>query len=253
MTRWLIILLIALPASAFAHCEADLRAEFSKTPDDTEDGFISNRVPISIASLHYAYGRGIFPWFIGSDGNGIWYAPPNRGVLIFDEVRISRSDRKAIARVLESGKYQIRVDSDFRQVITECALQKRFTEKIIDGVPTKVPAADWITSQHIEEYTRLHEAGHAHSLEIWEGDRMVGGLYGVFVNGYFSGESMFHKADDVTKVLYAALIDRLKRNGHKFIDTQQNRGLTAKWGGKMIPRADFQSLILKAQAANRVF
>jgi leucyl/phenylalanyl-tRNA--protein transferase len=159
---------------------------------------------------------------------------------MLSEVIIPRSDRKAIRKVLESGKYQVKVDTAFREVITECALQTRETGR-------------WISDDHIEQFTKLHEAGLAHSVEVWEGGKLVGGLYGVFVNGYFSGESMFHKAGDVTKLAYSYLIDRLRANGHVFIDTQQTVGLNEKWGGRLIARAEFNRLLAKAKTANKPF
>jgi leucyl/phenylalanyl-tRNA--protein transferase len=238
MTRRLIVLLLPLiagPCLAFATCESVLHTEFSRAPDDTDSGMVTDQIPMDVESLTAGYARGLFPW-----GVGVWFSPPERGVLMLSEVIIPRGDRKAIRKVLESGKYRLKIDTAFREVITECALQTRETGR-------------WISDEHIEQFIRLHEAGFAHSVEVWEGDELVGGLYGVFVNGYFSGESMFHKANDVTKLAYSYLIDRLKANGHVFIDTQQTVGLNEKWGGRLISRAEFKRLLAKAKTANRPF
>lgn len=147
----------------------------------------------------------------------------------------------------DSGKYRVTFDADFEQVIRECALQKRLDKNS--------PAHNWITPTHIEEFIKLHKAGRAHSVEVWEGDRMVAGMYGVFVNGYFSGESMFHKVSDVSKLAFEAQIERMRANGHLFIDTQQvvENGLTQKWGAQWISREEFHARLRQAKAANRPF
>lgn len=256
MTRRLILVLLPLlltPSLSFATCEGDLLTELNRAPDDTNQGFVTDRIAISSQSLSAAYKHGIFPWSVNDDGLGNWYSPPQRGVLNLANVEIPRSDRKAIRKLIESGKYEVRYNTDFLQVITECALQSRFIEIAIDGAKVKVPDRRWITDDHIEQFTELHRAGEAHSVEIWEGDQMVGGLYGVFVNGYFGGESMFHKANDVTKLAYSALIDRLKAKGHFFIDTQQNVGLTKKWGGTEISREEFLRMLGLAKERNKQF
>ena len=260
MTRLVTLRLIAFllslllsPTLAFATCEGDLRTEFNRSPDDTNQGFVTNRIALSARTLAAAYQNGIFPWSVNGEGLGNWYSPPERGVLGLANVEIPRSDRKAIRKLIESGKYEVKFNTDFLQVITECALQSRFSETTVDGEIVKVPANRWITDDHIEQFTQLHLAGKAHSVEVWEGDKMVGGMYGVFVNGYFSGESMFHKANDVTKLAYSSLIDRLKNNGHFFIDTQQNLGLTKKWGGVEISRAEFLRMLGLAKDRNKPF
>ncbi len=256
MFRQFICLLLPLllsPAVAFATCEGDLLTEFNRAPDDSNKGLVTGRIPISVQTLSAAYKSGIFPWSVNDEGLGKWYSPPQRGVLNLATVDIPRSDRKAIRKLMESGKYQVKFNTDFLQVITECASQSRFSEIVVDGAIIKVLAGGWITDDHIEQFTQLHFAGQAHSVEVWEGDQMVGGLYGVFVNGYFSGESMFHKANDVTKLAYSALIDRLKANGHFFIDTQQNLGLTKKWGGTEISREEFHRMLGLAKARDKQF
>ncbi|NJL25674.1 MAG: hypothetical protein HC902_11210 [Calothrix sp. SM1_5_4] len=109
----------------------------------------------------------------------------------------------------------------------------------------------WITEDFIRAYTDLHEAGYAHSVEIWHQDELVGGFYGVFVDGVFSGESMFHKRDNVVKLALWHLIERLSATGHGFIDTQQARGtsLALKWGATEIPSREFHTRLRSAQAA----
>lgn len=260
MTRWLTALI--LPGLFLSHfavasteavtphpedssdCELDLSAEFSREPENTSLGFITRNVAITPKAIIEAYSRGIFPWSVTTDGMGEWFSPPERGVLDLTTLDIPRGDRKAIRKIKESGRYVIKVDTAFREVITECAHQQRLVQRMRNGV--LVPEFDkrWITDEHIEMFSRLHDLGLAHSVEVWEGDVLVGGLYGVFVNGYFSGESMFYNVPDVTKWAYEYLLTRLKENGHKRIDVQQiskeenvtNVGLSKKWGGYNIPR-----------------
>jgi leucyl/phenylalanyl-tRNA--protein transferase len=250
---YLLLPLLLSPAVAFATCEGDLLTEFNRAPDDSNKGLVTGRIPISVRTLSAAYKSGIFPWSVNDYGLGNWYSPPNRGVLSLATVYIPSGDRKAIRKLLESGKYQVKYNTDFLQVITECASQTRFDIVDMNGEKFKVPSRRWITDDHIEQFTQLHFDGQAHSVEVWEGDQMVGGLYGVFVNGYFSGESMFHKANDVTKLAYSSLIDRLKANGHFFIDTQQNLGLTKKWGGTEISREEFHRMLSQAKEQNKQF
>jgi leucyl/phenylalanyl-tRNA---protein transferase len=256
MSRQIICLLLAVvlsPALAFATCEGELQVEFNRAPDDSHQGFITDQVALSPQTISVAYQKGIFPWSVNDRGLGNWFSPPVRGVLSMVNVDIPHGDRKAIRKLLESGKYQVKYNTDFLQVITECALQSRFIEREVNGEKVKIEDARWITDDHIEQFTALHRLGQAHSVEVWEGDQMVGGMYGVFVNGYFSGESMFHKASDVTKLAYYSLIERLKSNGHSFIDTQQNRGLTKKWGGAEISRGEFLQLLEFAKERNNPF
>lgn len=253
--RFMVFLLPFLlgPTLAFATCENVLRTEFGRTPDDTDEGKITEEIEIDTDSLTAAYAHGIFPWAVNERGKGVWHSPSTRGFLDLNTMEIPRGDRKAIRKLIESGKYEVRVDTAFRQVIQECATQMRYRIVEENGVKVKKEANRWITDTHIEEFTNLYLAGRAHSVEVWEGDQLVGGLYGVFVNGYFSGESMFHKAPDVTKLAYSYLIDRLKANGHFFIDTQQNLGLTNKWGGQEISREEFLRYLGLARELNRPF
>ncbi len=259
MTRWLLALSLPVllashvafatasansprPVSDDTHavCELNLSTEFSHAPDDGKQGFITDKLPIIPQSIREAYARGIFPWSVTSEGMGEWFSPPERGILDITDVDIPRGDRKAIRKVEESKKYEIRVDTNFRGVITACAHQQRMRKRIREGKVEFVVDDRWITDDHIEQFTKLHEQGNAHSVEVWDIERnvMVGGLYGVFVNGYFSGESMFHDVPDVTKLAYKHLIERLKANGHKRIDIQQNVGINQKWGGRLIPRGN---------------
>lgn len=254
MKSLIFILISALSTPAFANfdsqgfetCEPLLMQEFSRQPNDLEDGFITDRVALSVRSLAAAYSRGIFPWSVNGNGFGRWFKLPKRGVLDFADLHIGRSDRQFIRQAFESGEYEVTFDKNFEDVIRACADQRRYRVHRMTG--TKRLEGTWITPQIIKAFTQFHNEGHAHSVEVWHNGQLVGGLYGVFVSGVFTGESMFHTESDVTKLALYALIERLKANGHTFIDTQQVVGLAYKWGAKLIPREDFEKRLEESHA-----
>ena len=169
-----------------------------------------------------AYSRGIFPWF--SDGDPIlWWSPDPRMVLFPEELKISRSLKKSLARDV----YEARYDTAFRRVMEECAQPR-------DG-----QGGTWIVPEMVDAYTRLHERGHAHSVESWRDGELVGGLYGVALGKVFFGESMFARATDASKVALARLVERLHRDGYRLIDCQQATGHLASLGAREIPRKEF--------------
>ncbi len=257
--RRVLLLLFFIPAVSFAHesaapeysCEALLNSEFNKAPDDLHNGIVSQRVMLTVPALQAAYQRGIFPWGITLGGYGRWYRPPLRGILDFAELHIGRSDAKFIRQALAEGELRVTINQDFKQVVEQCATVPRFRSDPSTGA--KIPEGGWITPEFVEAYTNLHYLGHAHSVEVWRGDKMVGGLYGVFIDGVFTGESMFYLEPDATKLAMYALIERLKAGGHRFIDTQMALGLAQKWGAKMVPRAEFEQRLKLAQAQNLNF
>ena len=173
-----------------------------------------------------AYSRGIFPWF--SEGDPIlWWSPDPRMVLFPDELKVSRSLRKSVDR----GLYEIRVDTAFRDVIEACAAPR-------DG-----QGGTWIVPEMVEAYTRLHELGFAHSVESWQDDRLLGGLYGVSLGPVFFGESMFARAPDASKVALVSLVERLKARDAPVIDCQQATPHLASLGAREIPRKAFAQLV----------
>jgi len=140
-------------------------------------------------TLVAAYSRGLFPMDVGGDGPLGWWSPDPRGVLPLDRIRVSRSLRASVRR------YDVTIDTAFDDVIAGCADQSR--------------AHGWITPAFRAAYSAMHERGLAHSVEVWDGDDLVGGLYGVEIGGLFAGESMFHRARDASKVALVALVDAL--------------------------------------------
>jgi leucyl/phenylalanyl-tRNA--protein transferase len=169
-----------------------------------------------------AYSHGIFPWF--SEGDPIlWWSPDPRMVLFPEELKVSRSLRKAVDR----GPYETRFDTAFRDVIAECSAPR-------DG-----QTGTWIVPEMIDAYTRLHELGFAHSVESWRDGELVGGLYGIALGDVFFGESMFSRASDASKVALVRLVEHLRGRGCRMIDCQQNTAHLASLGAREIPRKAF--------------
>jgi leucyl/phenylalanyl-tRNA--protein transferase len=173
-----------------------------------------------------AYSQGIFPWF--SEGDPIlWWSPDPRMVLFPEELKVSRSLRKAVAR----GAYETRIDTAFREVMQACAEPR-------DG-----QAGTWIVPEMVDAYTRLHEMGFAHSVESWRDGELVGGLYGMALGRAFFGESMFSRASDASKVALVKLVERLRRADFAVVDCQQATRHLASLGAREIPRSAFAQLL----------
>ena len=166
---------------------------------------------------------------MATDGEIRWYSPDPRGVLPLNEVHIPRR----LARVARQGRFRIAIDTAFGDVIRACAAEDRDPED----------AGTWIDDQIIESYTALHDQGVAHSVEAWNGDRLVGGLYGVALRGTFFGESMFHRETDDSKVALVALVERLRARGYTLLDTQWVTPHLEQFGAIEIPRDDYLKLL----------
>ena len=174
-------------------------------------------------TLLEAYSLGLFPW----PRRGLpllWHCPDPRGVLDFADLRVPRSLR-ALAR--RSG-FTFTADRAFSAVIRACA-----------AAPRRGQAGTWITPGIVKAYERLNDAGVAHSVECWEGDQLAGGLYGVYVAGVFSGESMFHRVTGASKLCLLETVRRLGESGLRWMDIQMVTDVTGLMGGKEIPRGEF--------------
>jgi leucyl/phenylalanyl-tRNA---protein transferase len=181
---------------------------------------------LSPGRLVEAYSRGIFPWF--SEGDPIlWWSPDPRMVLFPDELKVSRSLRRTLAR----DPYETRVDTAFRAVVEACA------------APRGRQGGTWIVPEMIDAYTRLHELGFAHCVESWSGGELAGGLYGVALGKVFFGESMFARAADASKVALVRLVERLRAADYRVIDCQQATAHLASLGAREIPRKAFAQLL----------
>ena len=169
-----------------------------------------------------AYRRGIFPWYSG-DEPILWWSPDPRMVLFCDELKVSRS----LAKSIRNKGFEVRIDSAFPRVIKACA------------EPRKGEGGTWLSAEMQAAYLALHRLGHAHSFETWQGERLVGGLYGVAIGRMFYGESMFSTATDASKVALAGLVEELRARGFPLIDCQQRTPLLASLGAREIPRRQF--------------
>jgi leucyl/phenylalanyl-tRNA---protein transferase len=198
-------------------------------PARSIDGIVALGGPLTTTNLLRAYCRGIFPWPIREDIVP-WCCPEERGVLDFDDLHIPRR----LARTRHT--FHFTIDESFPQVITHCATVER-----------KHETGTWITRQMIRAYCELHERGHAHSVEVWEGSELVGGLYGVDACGSFSGESMFSLRSNASKLALLFLIEHLKARGLDWIDIQMVTSHLEALGAKAIPRADFLAKLAATQ------
>jgi leucyl/phenylalanyl-tRNA--protein transferase len=192
-------------------------------------GLLAAGGDLSPARLVAAYARGIFPWY--SPGQPVlWWSPDPRAVLFPEEFHCSRS----LARTIRSGEFSVSDDRDFAAVIDGCA------------APRAASPGTWITSDMRAAYLELHRLGHAHSVEVWRGGELAGGLYGVRLGEVFFGESMFSRARDASKVALAHLVSMCLRNNVAVIDCQLPSRHLASLGVRCIPRSQFESLLREA-------
>ena len=189
---------------------------------------------IPINTLLDAYRTGYFPMAAG--GRLGWYSPQDRGVLPLDRFHIPRR----LSRVLRSCRFQTTINQDFHGVIRACASRPD-------------DAGNWIDGEIIESYGALFDSGHAHSVEVWCEDALVGGLYGVSLQGAFFGESMFRRQTDASKVALCALVDRLKTRQYRLLDVQWLTGHLAQFGTVEISRGEYLRRLAAAMEVDRRF
>ena len=198
--------------------------QFPPLEEATVEGLLAIGGDLSSERLLAAYRKGIFPW----DNPGqpiLWWSPDPRTVLYPNRLRISRSLRKT----LRHSHFHITTDTAFDRVIVECAESKR------DGTV----ASTWITTDMRSAYLNLYRLGYAHSVETWQHNRLVGGLYGVAIGGIFFGESMFSVARDASKVALAGLVSQLLQLEFRLIDCQLPSTHLFSLGAQSIPRMEF--------------
>ena len=174
-----------------------------------------------------AYKSGIFPWF-ESDQNLMWWSPDPRMILYTDKFKVSKSFKA----FLKKSNYKVTFNKDFELVINSCANIKRINQK-----------GTWITEGLIKSFIDLHKMGKALSVEIWEDDDLVGGLYGLDLDDVFCGESMFSKSSNASKIALYYLTKELKKNNYRFIDCQVPSEHLKSLGGEVISRSNFLDLL----------
>jgi leucyl/phenylalanyl-tRNA--protein transferase len=176
----------------------------------------------------YAYAHGMFPMYVDKKSRMLgWWSPFERGVIPLNGFHISRSMRNS------AQHFVCTINVAFVRVMQECATART------DG--------NWINQEFIDAYTVLHEMGHAHSVEVWnKKGELVGGLYGLRINGFFAGESMFHRETDASKVALMHLVDLMNLDGMQLLDTQWNTDHLASLGCTSVPRPEYLALLAKA-------
>ncbi|MEO8076226.1 MAG: leucyl/phenylalanyl-tRNA--protein transferase [Acidobacteriota bacterium] len=185
-----------------------------------------------------AYASGWFPMAVDV-GDIRWYSPDPRGIIPLDRFHVP----SRLARVVREGTFRIEIDRDFEAVIRACAEADRD-----DDDP-----GTWIDDVIIDSYCAMHRAGLAHSVEAWQEDRLVGGLYGVALGGAFFGESMFHYVTDASKVALVALVDRVRSQGFRLLDIQWVTPHLTQFAAAEVPRRTYLKMLEEALAIDAEF
>lgn len=213
------------PAIAIGHSPWELASSRR-----LEGDLVATGADLEPATLIDAYSLGLFPMPIGRKRLG-WFCPEARGIIPLDTFHVSRSLRKSCRR------FRVTLDSCFTRVMQACGDPRR--------------DHGWINHEFVAAYTRLHELGWAHSVEVWRDDDLVGGVYGVRIERFFAGESMFHTATDASKVALVGLIELLKASGVTLFDVQWLTPHLESLGGIEIPRDDYLGRLSEAQNHHR--
>ena len=199
--------------------------QFPDVSEASPEGVLAIGGDLSVERLILAYKTGVFPWFDDADPI-VWWSPDPRFVLFPEKLKVSKSMRQ----VLRNSDFEVTVNKNFKSVITECAKMKR------DG-----QAGTWITQHMIDAYIELHKQGYAKSIEVWQNDKLVAGLYGVDLNnGVFCGESMFTKVSNASKVGFITFI---QHTNYKLIDCQVYTNHLESLGAEEVDREVFLSYL----------
>jgi leucyl/phenylalanyl-tRNA--protein transferase len=191
------------------------------------EGILAIGGDLSTERLLLAYKSGVFPWF--NPGEPIlWWAPSSRMVLFFDDLIISKSMRN----ILNRNIFKVTFNQDFKAVISNCRSIKREGQN-----------GTWISDEMIEAYCNLHKLGIAKSVEVWQNEELVGGLYGVDLGNVFCGESMFSKVSNASKVAFISLANELKKDNYKLLDCQVYNEHLESLGCNEIDRDDFMKIL----------
>lgn len=213
---------------------------FPDPQNATPEGVLGYSYTLSSAMLYAAYSTGIFPWPSCDDPHRpsvedipiLWFCPWERGILNFADLHISKSLQKFIKK----NPYRVTLNENFSEVILACS-----------KAPREGQGGTWITKPLIETYKQFHQLGFAHSIEVWESEKLVGGLYGVFVKNVFSGESMFHLRDNASKIALIFLIRKLQELGLEWMDIQMVTPVTKSFGGKLVTQSEYLQMLKLAQ------
>lgn len=200
---------------------------FPPVEEASYEGVLAVGGDLSTERLLLAYKSGIFPWF-EADEPILWWSPSDRMVVNPQDYKVKKSLRNIINR----GIFKITFNQNFEEVITNCQQIKRVGQN-----------GTWITQDMIDAYCKLHKQGHAKSVEVWQNDELVGGLYGVDLGTVFCGESMFSKVPNASKVAFVKLIEHLKVNNYRLLDCQVHNDHLEKLGAFEISRDSFMLIL----------
>jgi leucyl/phenylalanyl-tRNA--protein transferase len=200
---------------------------FPPVSEADSDGILAVGGDLSPERLLLAYQSGIFPWF-EADEPIIWWSPSPRMVLFLDELVVSKSMRN----ILNRNVFKVTFNQNFREVISNCQKMKRSGQN-----------GTWITNDMIEAYCKLNELGIAKSVEVWQNDTLVGGLYGIDLGSIFCGESMFSKVSNASKVAFIALVNQLKAADYQLLDCQVYNDHLDSLGCREIERSEFMKIL----------
>lgn len=206
---------------------------FPPVEESDEHGLLALGGDLEVESLLLAYSQGIFPWPINEEYPLAWFSPDPRGILAFDKLHLSKSFKK----FLKKNPYEIKFNTNFEAVIKNCA-----------NVVRNDQPSTWITEDIINAYIELYKLGFAYSVETYLDERLVGGVYGVCINRFYSGESMFHLEDNASKVALVSLMYTLKQKDICWLDTQMVTPVVQSLGGIEIPRETYLKMLQRSLA-----
>ena len=185
-----------------------------------------------------AYMQGIFPMAHPEEENRIyWYAPDPRGIIPLEDFHVPRR----LEQTVKKGPYEIAINRNFKGVIEACA------------APRETQSETWISSGLAEVFTQLYHLGFAHTVEAWQDEKLVGGLYGVAIGGFFAGESMFHRKRDASKICLVHLVRRLRKRGFTLLDIQFTTDHLEQFGATEIPREEYERRLARAVEVDTTF
>jgi len=214
---------------------------FPPVENADEDGLLAMGGDLDVSSLILAYKNGIFPWPISKEFPLCWFSPDPRGILRCNDLHVSKSMKKLIRQ----NKFTVKFNTNFEEVIVNCAKIKR-----------KNQPSTWITNNIIKAYIDLHYNGYAYSVETYNCETLVGGMYGFHYGNIISGESMFSKESNSSKLALITLIKYLKKKDIELLDTQMLTPVVADLGGTLIKREDFVKYLHRTNencALNKLF
>ncbi len=205
--------------------------------EEAEEGIIAVGGDLSVERLLMAYESGIFPWY-GPEDPIIWWSPDPRFVLYPRKLKVSKS----MKQLFKKQRFSVSLNKCFEKVLKNCASVSRVNQM----------SETWLNNELISSFVQLHERNHAISVEVWEEEELVGGLYGMIIGKVFSGESMFYKRSNASKYGFIALVNYLKNKGLEMIDCQTHSKHLESLGGEMLSRSKFIKVLEKNKALNNL-